>query len=721
MSLFAGATGAGRDTELLAFPASNRLRSALSVTTMLVLTEAVYMRPEILRGTSSLDGSDYEMLHQWRIAFARRALSGASHTLPAWDPHELLGAPFSANLQSFPWIPTRLVLFFFDPAIAFGAGVAIAAALAALFTWLYCRRMGLSRIASAAAGWTFAAAGYFSSRVFAGHLPLLEAYPALPLLLWLVDRAFDPERARRFRFDLTALAVCCTFVVSAGHPQVPAYALGAAFLYVFWRGRDAVPRARARVRVAGAMTLGIGLASAIWWPMLLLIGRSTRVLHLAAPDNDVAMPWGRLPALLIPGFNGWAAPISLADDHPFTGYPNNSFFWDTASYIGILPLVAIVALLIVCLLRKRMPTWRGRYLAVLGVGAFLLSLPIASPLLHALPGTLLRSPARLLYLSTFCAAVALGSAVDLVRAAEWPWPRIATSIALGILLTLHAADLSWFDHWFVSTTPLDRDLPAFQATLDRELGAHRIASEREDTIFSDQDRYDDAGGFDSIFLARFNRGYLALAGERPDTNEQVFDASVLPPKALEALGVGFVITTTERKDLPQIEKNDDNLLYRVPNPAPRVNFFPASRAEFADPEQIPAIFASGSWDRLLLEPSAKDRKLSGDASGTAGYSRPSSDEIEIRTASAGAGFVEILEAWDPGWTATVDNYASEVLPANGFAMAVPVPPGDHVIRLRYGTPGRALGTGLSVLDLVLLVLWIGSARSEHSKPRLGVV
>src|ERR1700743_3743851 len=56
---------AGRDTEFLSMTASNRLRSALSLGTLLLLTEAVYMRPEILRGTHSLDGSDYHMLHQW--------------------------------------------------------------------------------------------------------------------------------------------------------------------------------------------------------------------------------------------------------------------------------------------------------------------------------------------------------------------------------------------------------------------------------------------------------------------------------------------------------------------------------------------------------------------------------------------------------------------------------------------------------------------------------
>ncbi len=173
----------------------SRFRSFFAVIAMLVLTEAVYMRPGILMGTRSLMGSDYEMLHRWRLAFARHGLFGIRHALPAWNPHEVLGAPFSANLQGFPWIPTRLVLLLLDPSVAYGAGVAMAAALAALFAYLYCRRAGLTQIGAMAAGWTFACAGYFSSRVMAGHLPLLEAYPALPLLLWLVDRALAPERA----------------------------------------------------------------------------------------------------------------------------------------------------------------------------------------------------------------------------------------------------------------------------------------------------------------------------------------------------------------------------------------------------------------------------------------------------------------------------------------------------------------------------------------------
>lgn len=696
----------------------SKYRSFLTVAAMLVLTEAVYIRPGVLMGTSSLMGSDYEMLHRWRLAFARQGLFGTRHTIPAWNPHEVLGAPFAANLQGFPWIPTRLVLLLLDPSVAYAAGVAIAAALAALFTWLYCRRAGLTRIGAMTAGWTFACAGYFSSRVMAGHLPLLEAYPALPLLLWLVDRALAPDRANRHRFDLAALAFSCTCVVAAGHPQVPAYALGAAFLYLLWRGRNAEMRSRARA--AGAMLLGIGLSLALWWPMLLLIGRSTRILHLAAPDNDVVMPWGRLLALLVPGIDGWAGPVVLADNNPFTGYPNNAYFWDTASYIGILPLVAIVGLLAACIVRWRLPDWRFRYLAWLGAGALLLSLPLAGPLLHLLPGTFLRSPARMLYLSTFAAAVALGSAVDAVRVLEWP-RRTVLHAALGVILALHFADLSWFAHWFIQTYPRASDVLPFQATLDRELANGRIAQEREDMVFSYGDRYDDAGGFDSIFLARFNRAYVALAGEPPDTNEQVFDASVLPVKALEALGVRFVVTTQKRTDLTLADSTDDANLYRVPNPAPRSDFFPAARAEFVPEPLIPALFAAGAGNRLLLAADAAKYRQSSDGieagPDRAEYSRPSSDEIAIHASGAEAGFARILEAYDPGWKATVDGRLTPVIPANGFAMAVPVGAGDHAVRVVYETPGRRTGEVMSLASLVLLIglVVLAGSGAEHRR------
>jgi hypothetical protein len=692
---------------------TRRYASAWFVAALPVLTGIFYLRPGILLGTDALVGSDYGQLHIRRIRFAREALFGIRHTLPAWYPREVLGAPFAANLQSFPWIPTRLLLLPLDPSVAYAPAVFIAAALSAIFTFLFCRRAGLTHMGAFAAGGTFACAGYFASRVMAGHLPLLEAYPALPLLLWLVDRAFAPERALRHRFDLGVLALSSACIVAAGHPQLPAYALASALLYTAWQ------REKKGWRIAGAITLGAGLALAVWWPMLLLIARSTRVLRLAAPDNDIAMPYARLLALIVPGIHGWPRPMELAETHLFSGYPNMAYFWDTASYIGILPLLAIAALLIACIVawiaRRRLPDARWTFLALLGSAAFLCSLPLASPLLHSLPGTLLRSPARLLYLSTFCAAVALGAGVDAFQRAWWPRPALVRTAILAAALSLHFADLWGFAHWFIQTSPRDEDAPEFQAILDREADDYRIAQEREYALISNEDRFDDAGGFDSIFLARFYRGLLALTGDPSNVNRQWIDASTLPVKALEATGVRFVITSKTRPDLELVSSEEDSHLYRVANPAPRTVFFTEAQTQFVPEQRIPESFAANQQNLLLpsgardyLAHSAKAESATREAAVV--YARPSSDEVLVRISSDQNGFVRVLEAFDPGWTATVDGKSAPLVPANGFAMAVPVPAGSHTVRLRYETPGRAMGTGLSLLSFALLAALIASAK-----------
>ena len=104
-----------------------RYWSAFAVLALFALTEVFYLRQGIPMGTRTLAGLDYEELHIRRIRFARAALFGIRHTLPAWYPHEVLGSPFAANLQSFPWIPTDLLLLPLDPSIAYAVAIALSA------------------------------------------------------------------------------------------------------------------------------------------------------------------------------------------------------------------------------------------------------------------------------------------------------------------------------------------------------------------------------------------------------------------------------------------------------------------------------------------------------------------------------------------------------------------------------------------------------------------
>ena len=168
--------------------------------------------------------------------------------LPGWYPREMLGTPFSANLENFPWIPTHWPLLLFDPDKAYAVGIAIAAGLAALFTYLFAgARDYLPSAPLPRAGPSLARArfprrrdGWASGE--SGRLPGAAA------LLWLADRAADAHARRR---DVIALAIGTACVVLAGHPQLPAYAVATALLYVIWRGRPR-PVSAAQSRSASA-------------------------------------------------------------------------------------------------------------------------------------------------------------------------------------------------------------------------------------------------------------------------------------------------------------------------------------------------------------------------------------------------------------------------------------------------------------------------------------
>lgn len=656
-------------------------RTWITIALLLFLTEAVYVTPSVLTGRASLLGADYLQLHIRRITFARDALLGPRHTLPAWYPPELLGAPFAANLQSFPLIPTRLVLLLLDPQVAYGAGIAMAAALAALFTYLYCRRAGLSEVGAACAGWTFACAGYFASRVTAGHLPLLEAYPSLPLLLWLADRALAPDRVRHQVRDLVALAAASAGIALAGHPQVPAYSLLAALLYVVIRGRG-----WRRVKIVSAMVLGLGATLAAWVPMLLLVQRSTRVLHLAPPANDIAMPFGRLLTFILPGFDGWPEIMGLTAKSEFHNYPSDAYFWDTFSYVGILPLLVMGVLFFHSIRNKRLPRWPWGFVAALGLGGLIAALPVIEPLRRMVPGTLFRSPARLLYFSTFAASVALGFGVNALLRIPAMKSR-AKQLAVACCLVFHFIDLGGTSRLFVLTFPLGPSVsPPFETILSREVGDGRVAIAGE---FRRQygDRYDDVGIFDSLLLANPYRAILSMAGAPRDLNIQRLDGSELPAAALRGAGVRFVVTPSERTDLDEVSETDEVYLYRVSDPAPRASFFAAT-------------------------PSRKYVSYGRPGQNTVVYVRTSSDEIRLNAAAGEPGFVQVLESYDPGWTAEVDGVRAPVVLANGFSMAVPVASGRHAVRLRYRTPGRAGGWALSIFSGLVFAGMLWRLRGE---------
>ena len=673
---------------------------------MLLGVAAVYVPIPSARGDNTLIGLDFFQLHFHRIRFAQEALFGPHPHLPAWYPRELLGTPFWSNVQSFPFLPTRLILVAWDPLLIYAAAVNLAAALAAVFTFLYARRLGLSRAAAGAAGWTFACAGFYASRVLAGHLPLLEVYAALPLVLWLIERcrAADAGTTMGWR-SLLPLGAACACLALAGHPQIPAYALAAGVLFTLYRLGG-----RAAARVIATMATGVGTAGFVLWPMWLLILRSTRVLPLDPPDNDIAFPYRRLIAFFLPWSQGWPGAVARTG-RMTVAFPNDAHFWETVCYIGWLPLAAALFLLIRAVVRRKRPSGPWRFIVATAALGLLLALPAArAPFAH-LPGTFFRSPARLLYFTAFGLALGLGAAIDVVLTWATAQPRrwwAGGLVAIAILG--HLLDLGHHDRQFIRMgtyriTPTESDERIAQA-----VGDGRVAI--DSGLWTPLNReLDDIGYFDSIALARSYRALLDLGEQPPQLNVQYLNGSDLNARALAACGVRFMATTKFSGNSATPDEPAGIRVAWVRDPAPRVAFYPLNAALFLDADAIHRDLRDPTFDlsRWLMLPRDESTLAQARATSASGgttqisYQRDSEDEVTCNIKASQDGFLRWLETCDPGWHATTDGAPARILPADDVFMAIRVPAGPHNIRLTFSTPGAATGGVISIVSLLGLV------------------
>ncbi|MEZ4407981.1 MAG: YfhO family protein [Polyangiales bacterium] len=75
-------------------------------------------------------------------------------------------------------------------------------------------------------------------------------------------------------------------------------------------------------------------------------------------------------------------------------------------------------------------------------------------------------------------------------------------------------------------------------------------------------------------------------------------------------------------------------------------------------------------------------------------------DVTLRCDARLPGIAVLVEQHAPGWSATVDGRAAEVVAVNRVALGVPVREGAHEVRLTYATPALGAGVALGALGLL---------------------
>jgi len=211
----------------------------------------------------------------------------------------------------------------------------------------------------------------------------------------------------------------------------------------------------------------------------------------------------------------------------------------------------------------------------------------------------------------------------------------------------------------------------------------------------------DALGYSPIQLPRY-WSFIRSANRLP----VFYNASVLQLPTIEdlrLLGVRYLIVP-EGVDPPVTGTRETSergyTLYEVDGWQPRVSVVPHWRQP---DDGVPAL-------ETVLEPGfdpSLEAVVEGDpgiavapttaAPGTATYEQSVPEDVRVGVHAEAPSIVVIRNAWDRGWSATVDGRPAPVLRTDYFLQGVPVPEGDHEIRLAYREPSIGLGIALSAV------------------------
>lgn len=200
-------------------------------------------------------------------------------------------------------------------------------------------------------------------------------------------------------------------------------------------------------------------------------------------------------------------------------------------------------------------------------------------------------------------------------------------------------------------------------------------------------------GYNPVRLALYSRA--TGAGDTIGLPEQRAFAPLFNSyrcRLADLLGLRYIVTSVpieqidaslKPRDLVQIAKTDDGIVYENPRAMARVLF--AHSAVTADFDRL---LQNGRWPEIdststVILREAPPAPQGPRRPGTVEIVSYKNTEIVIKSSSPDGGWVVLSDVWHPWWYADVDGEQAPLLQANVIFRAVPVPAGEHTVRMRF--------------------------------------
>ncbi len=238
-------------------------------------------------------------LYPWKTFVVNALQSGQ---FPLWNPYNFSGSPLFANIQSAVLYPLNIFYLIFPKILGWSLLVFLQPFFAGLFTYLYARKIKLTKIPSLFAAISFAFSSFLS--VWLEYNTIDQVILWLPLVLLSTEQFLEGKI--RWGIIFVFALVAASF---AGHLQIFAY--GVLFV-LFYSGHRIITKdnlkfskKKSLVLLSGLVLFSFGIGAIQLLPTLQLISYSARSAH--AYDTIITkiliQPW-QLIMLIVPDFFG---------------------------------------------------------------------------------------------------------------------------------------------------------------------------------------------------------------------------------------------------------------------------------------------------------------------------------------------------------------------------------------------------------------------------------
>jgi len=266
------------------------------------------------------------------------------HRVPLWNRYIFGGLPFVDAMHGDIFFPFSIIQFVLPLNKSLGYKLMLTLPMAGIFTYLYLRKMKMTRWAAVFGATTYMLSGFLVSLVYAGHDGRMYITSLFPLLLYTMEIGF--QRGRLLWW--WPFAVAFGIMILANHPQFAYFAMwcvGAYFImkliFLYRESRKFRLLLIPGFGFLAAMIVGLALGLVQIWPAQDYV-RKYSPRSGEGRGYEYAASWSlhaeEAISQFVPGFAG----VSNLQDHPPLGpknpYWGKNYFKINSEYAGMIAL-----------------------------------------------------------------------------------------------------------------------------------------------------------------------------------------------------------------------------------------------------------------------------------------------------------------------------------------------------------------------------------------------